>query len=235
MIYQEIAKAYNELFPVQKGFAEFICHRANPEKVLDLGCGPGLYLDQLRTKGHRVDGIELSSSLKEQAPPSVQSHIFLGDLAKPDQWLSKIPADFSLIYCIGNTLSYLNPQALEAITDTVYDLLQPGGKFVVQVVNWDKILSHDGYFEFPEKSIPQGVFRRHYTWEKPAETVAFELSLTSNQGTLKETHRLYPKCRETLLKSNEKAGFAHVDLMGNWDAQSWSVKSGSLIAVSTKL
>lgn len=237
MIYQKIASAYQELFPVQKGFIDFVLPEVGASPVLDLGCGPGLYLETWQNKDVESYGIELSPFLRAQSKESVRSSIICGDLEQPQRWIAYLPATFSLVYCIGNTLSYLDQDALKHLLKYVWQLLEPGGKFVFQTVNWPRIISdhhRDGMYAFPEKRISEGVFRRQYHWKPAAETVSFQLILEQKGQVLEESHTLFPKNPRLLRNLAGTDLFSQMDFLGNWKCESWSAQSESLIGVFTR-
>jgi SAM-dependent methyltransferase len=54
-----------------------------PQRVLDVGCGPGFLLELLRELGVDGDGIDFSPASLELAPQAVRSRIKLGDVTEP--------------------------------------------------------------------------------------------------------------------------------------------------------
>jgi SAM-dependent methyltransferase len=54
-----------------------------PERVLDLGCGPGFLMALLLELGVEVDGIDFSPSSLTLAPDSVRDRITIGDVTEP--------------------------------------------------------------------------------------------------------------------------------------------------------
>jgi SAM-dependent methyltransferase len=54
-----------------------------PQRVLDVGCGPGFLMLFLAELGIEVEGIDFSPSSRELAPPDVRDRILIGDVADP--------------------------------------------------------------------------------------------------------------------------------------------------------
>lgn len=54
-----------------------------PQRVLDLGCGPGALMALLAELGVDVDGVDFSPEARALAPESVRDRIFLGDVCGP--------------------------------------------------------------------------------------------------------------------------------------------------------
>jgi SAM-dependent methyltransferase len=54
-----------------------------PQKVLDMGCGPGALMALLDEIGVHADGIDFSHDIKALAPDSVRDRIIVGDVDVP--------------------------------------------------------------------------------------------------------------------------------------------------------
>ncbi len=109
-------------------------------RVLDLGCGPGEHARFLGAHGFEVVGVDASPSMIEKAQqvdsPSVS--FVGGDLADLG---SLVTGHFGGAICVGNTLPSLRtPGALRAMLRALRQLLLPGSTFVLQLLNYEKIL-----------------------------------------------------------------------------------------------
>jgi SAM-dependent methyltransferase len=66
-----------------------------PERVLDVGCGPGFLMLFLAELGIEVEGIDFSPSSSELAPAEVRERIVIGDVTE-----QHVPAQsFDLVIC----------------------------------------------------------------------------------------------------------------------------------------
>jgi SAM-dependent methyltransferase len=54
-----------------------------PERVLDMGCGPGVLMFLLDELGINVEGIDFAQSSKDLAPPEVRDRIRVGPVTEP--------------------------------------------------------------------------------------------------------------------------------------------------------
>jgi SAM-dependent methyltransferase len=54
-----------------------------PQKVLDLGCGPGFLMELLRELGVEADGIDYSPASLELAPAGVRDRMIIGEVTEP--------------------------------------------------------------------------------------------------------------------------------------------------------
>jgi SAM-dependent methyltransferase len=66
-----------------------------PQRVLDMGCGPGVLMYLLAELGVEADGIDFSPEIKALAPPEVQDRIIVGEVTEPH-----VPDDtYDLVIC----------------------------------------------------------------------------------------------------------------------------------------
>jgi SAM-dependent methyltransferase len=92
-------------------------------KVLDIGCGPGLYLKDFPSD-HILFGQDISSEMIHIASKELPNASFI----KGNIMDVELPTDFNLIYSIG-VLIYIPPSELEALISKIYNSLKPGGLF----------------------------------------------------------------------------------------------------------
>ena len=59
--------------------ARSLDERVEFETVLDVGCANGFLLEELRLRGHRVAGIEVSPAVHEVLPPELSEVVEVGD------------------------------------------------------------------------------------------------------------------------------------------------------------
>ena len=93
------------------------------ERVLDLGCGTGLLLEQLAANGALVTGLDSSASMVERARAAFpQFPLHVGDARD-----FSFPAPFHLVF--SNATLHWVPEA-DAVARSVARALRPGGRFV---------------------------------------------------------------------------------------------------------
>lgn len=107
------------------------------KRVLDAGCGPGIYSEQLIKNGADVTAIDASPKMIELAKQKLgnSAEVRLGDLSKPLDFLEN--SSFDII---------LSPLVLDYIEDwrgtfaEFYRLLRPSGRFIFSI--------HHPFFEY---------------------------------------------------------------------------------------
>lgn len=101
--------------------------------LLDLGCGPGVYAEQLAERGFSVTGIDLSQRSIEHARASAGRKGLQVEYIQDDYIRHAFDAASfdiaALIYC---DYGVLPPEARRALLARVRTLLRPAGRFVLE-------------------------------------------------------------------------------------------------------
>ena len=93
-----------------------------PERILDVGCGPGFLMYFLHELGVEVQGIDFSPSSRELAPPAVRDRITVGAVTEPHV----AEASYDLVVC-REVLEHLT--VLE-VRRTVAELCRASSRYV---------------------------------------------------------------------------------------------------------
>ncbi len=115
---------------------EWIVNIAPPEKypkLLDLGCGPGLYAERFYQKGYKVTGIDYSRRSLAYARKSAteKNHEINYLYQNYLEFYSKEEFDIiTLIYC---DFCVIPDDDRKELLKNIYQALKPGGKFIVDV------------------------------------------------------------------------------------------------------
>ncbi len=108
---------------------EFIAGEAG-HRLLDLGCGPGLYTERLAAKGYQVTGIDFNRKAIEYA----EKHSAGGVTYLHGDYIKSFPAgefdSIIMIYCDMGTHS---PASRDQLLRHCHRALAPGGKLIFDV------------------------------------------------------------------------------------------------------
>lgn len=102
-------------------------------RILDLGCGHGSLLAVAKQQGYcQLAGIDISPAQVKQAQALGLNEVTLGDA---QQHLETRQANSLDLVVSFDQLEHLNKAELLAITDAVWRVLKPGGRWLIHVPN----------------------------------------------------------------------------------------------------
>lgn len=205
--YTDFAGHYDKIFPVRESTWRFL-DRWLPEsgEVLDLGCGVGHYSGRLAASGRSCLGLDLDPGMVGRAEAAYPQARFL-IMGLEDIGVLE-PASRDGIVCIGNVLPHLPAVRLEEFLDSVRRLLRPGGRWILQTVNFDPLMHLDEHafrdLEVPEEKL---VFHRRYQTRHDGN-ITFRTRLARAGQTLFSGETiLYPRLSHQYRALHRAAGF----------------------------
>ncbi|MBC8059262.1 MAG: class I SAM-dependent methyltransferase [Clostridiaceae bacterium] len=240
--YKELSAVYDIIFPKDKVTLEFlVVNLKEKSKVLDLACGTGTYAIAIGEKGHEVIGVDLDEAMIGLAKDKTSYdnvHFYEANMLE----LHKIIKDetFDLIYCIGNSLVHLNDiEKIEKFACDIYSRLENQGEFIVQIINYDRILIND-IKELPtiDRS-QQGIkFVRKYRVAEEEKIINFDTELIISKTLSVERYEnsvpLLPLKSNELLRILMKAGFSKIGIHGAFSNQELNADSYSVVMRAVK-
>jgi len=213
-MYNQIVSIYSEIFPTNEDFVAFItaCLGPSGSSVLDLGCGPGDYVDLFSKSGYRVAGIDSSQLMIEHARKTKQGAFYPYSFEE----IGKLEESFHCIFSIGNSLSYLPGKQRQGFLAHIFSMQKEGGKLVVQVINWDQYLL-SGFKDFDVKTLRDGrKFHRRFE-RTPEDVVLFHTELRLGEKILEAwSAPLYPIISENFKKELAYAGYSISGIYGDY-------------------
>lgn len=228
--YSDFAGHYEKIFPFRQGTFAFLDRWLPKEgRVLDVGCGTGLYCRELARTGRDCLGIDLDPGMIAEAEEHHPQGAFriLGMTE-----VGLLPAGrFAAIYCIGNVLPHLPAGRLAAFLMDIRQLLAPGGVWIFQTVNFDPILGQQEY-AFPERHLPEDdlTFLRWYE-DIRVDRLCFHTTLLRAGAEVFDGEVvLYPRTSVDYLLAHRNSGFAKVAHFADFGGRGFSPQeySGSV-------
>jgi len=145
-----------------------------PSKLLDLGCGPGFYIEKLSLLGHQCTGVDFSPASVDYARCHCkESQIVLGDIRN-----TFFGDEYDLVMLLFGELNVFPPDDFQRILDKAYASLKQGGILLIEVSLLDAVkksgcapprwyTSDKGglYALFSDK--PHGTLVENHWFEKP--------------------------------------------------------------------
>ena len=244
-LYESIADYYDEIFLLKQTRLDFLeSFLKNKLKILDIGCATGELAIALAKKGHQVTGIDLDEKMIRLARSKAekQSLSFEPGGAPPFyvKDMTRIGEDFSggtfdAVLCFGNTLVHLeNPEKIKELFIGIKKILKGGGIAVLQIVNYDRVLSAK-IKELPLLENENFVFRRRYDYDEERHRIGFITDLKIKKGgkVIKNSENLYPLTFKELKHALDWAGFSKKQFYGSETGAPYDKTSPALIAAVT--
>lgn len=238
--YEMIGRYYNDLFPPSTAQIEFLSQLLEPEStVLDMGCATGGYAMALAERGHRVTAADLDEDMVQQlVRESERRQLKIKALTMDLRNISQMTETYDLIYCIGNTLVHLEDLSeVRHFVKGAYDLLKPGGKLVIQSVNYDRVL-RDQVQKLPDivrEKPPLTFIRRYHHVDGVIEFIG-ELTLDDPDGEQKwqAQTKLLPILKEDLQGIFEELDFSAINCFGDFKKSTFNLESPALVTLTVK-
>ena len=233
-MYNQIVTVYDQLFPLNQGFLDFISpYLGEPgASLLDLGCGPGDYVGLFSRQGYRATGIDSSQEMIRYARAHHQGNFYPYSFLQ----VKRLDARFKCAYCIGNSLSYLANRELSVFLGMLTKRLMDEAVFVLQLVNWERF-RQTGDYNFSVKTLADGrTFHRRYE-KTTEERVIFHTELRSGDTVESAwTASLYPKYRQSTVMVLKSVGLNVIDIYGDYRKTPYAPDaSPAMIVVSQKI
>jgi len=182
-------------------------------EILDLGCGHGRIANRLARRGCRVTGLDLSETFlrrarRDAAAAGVTVEYLHGDM-RDMTWSRR----FDRVVNWGNAFGFFEDADDRKVLARVAEALRPGGRFVLETVNYPRYLRDYGPTSAVEHNGDLVVDRRRFD---PLTSRSIATRITFRDGELRRepsSHRVhtFPELRDWL----HAAGFSAVDGYGD--------------------
>ena len=106
--------------------------RGTADRILDLGCGPGLYAARLARLGHRCVGIDFSPAAIDHARSVARNEGLDCEFLQQDVRQADFGSNFGLVLFIYGELNVFRPQEAADILRRASDCLRPGGRLLLE-------------------------------------------------------------------------------------------------------
>ena len=199
-----------------------------PEKrVIDLGCGPGLYANRLARTGADVTGVDFSPRSIEYAREQAERDGLAIDYRLGDYLVLEIEPGYDLATMIMCDYCALSPDQRSRLLRRVGDLLKPGGAFLFDVYSlayfktWEEMAAYgagmmDGFWS----TEPYFGFQNTFKYE--AQNVVLEKYLIVERERSSEYFNWFQHYSvESLTAEVEAAGLVVDEVFGDVAGESF--------------
>ena len=195
-----------------------------PSRILDLGCGPGLYAERLANRGHRVHGIDFSpASIRHAQETAVSGDLELtyehGDIRTVEYG-----DGFDLAMLIYGELNVFRREDALAILAKARAALGPGGRLIIEPHTVEAVRAR-GNSPRSWYAVESGLFsdRPHVVleesfWDESHTIATHRWYVIDIQTAAVECHadamQAYTDAEHVALL--EEVGFGSVELRADW-------------------
>lgn len=237
--YEILARHYDDIFPLSPAAVAFLSDGLEiGAKVLDAACGTGTYAIALAGKGLQTVGVDIDESMVAIAEAKAvmldaDADFIVSDMMDIDLVCTD---EMDMIFCIGNSLVHLKDrkQAQDFIS-TCCGLLKPGGRIILQIINYDRILDESitslPTIEVKDKDI---TFVRNYKLDQDTMKIEFRSKLRVGPEEEGSSVMLLPLRRSELEEMLESAGFKSIESFGGFDGSAWDKSKLPLVMRAIK-
>ena len=110
-------------------------------ELLDIGCGYGRHAIELGQRGFRVTGLDLSLPLLIRAADEAQRRGLSVNFVHADMREMTYDSQFAAAYCVLTSFGYFDEETNLRVASSICRALKPGGRFLVEAINRDYIVS----------------------------------------------------------------------------------------------
>ena len=232
MDYAAWARAYSDIFPYSEQKAMFLKTHLKPGRLADIGCADGSYAIALAKEGNLVEGYDITKELIDIAIHRAKNNDNVS-FNVLDMRAFLATNRYDSIYSIGNTLVHLKDiESIKKVIKQCYQSLKPGGRFIVQIVNYERILSKE-IKTLPTLEGAHHMMQRRYSFNET--TINFKTILQVGSESHENTVELYPLKKHQLELLAFDAGFIHGEFYSGFNDTPFNSNDAfALVAVFEK-
>lgn len=227
--YSAYARLYDQIFPFDSRKFNLIKAVMREGPLLDLGCATGSYVRAFQREGIDTMGVDLDEEMILQAKQKAREENLKATFVQADMLDLTLAQKFKGVFSIGNTLVHLSSiDAISRMIEKMHDWLDDGGKCLVQIINYDRILSQH-ITELPKIKNGDLLFIRRYIHQ--AHTIDFHTHLYDRDLSIQSHARLIPLRSYEIRHMIEKAGFRDITMYGDYQRSRFEAESSMFLIV----
>lgn len=234
--YNVLSKYYDVIFTKDENTVNFLKEDLKiNSNILDVACGTGTYSIALGEQGNKVQGMDLDEEMINKAiGKNHNSNVsfIVGDMLKLENIYEAY--SFYKVFCIGNSLVHLSTkEEIEKAIEQMYKVLKKEGTLVIQIINYDRILSKN------IKALPtilreeQGVeFVRRYELNGEGKIIFLgQINIEEDGNSYENGVELIPLQSEELKQMLLKIGFKNIEFYGSFKKETYNKEESYALVV----
>lgn len=196
------------------------------ERVLDLGCGWGRHLAELKRRGfENLVGVDVQGAFLE---PLDGVAMLKGDAARLE-----FEAEFDAVYCAFSAL-LSTPDAAPQVFSSVAEALKPGGRFLFDVTNRERLVQADSSRSWRGgDGLPWVLEETFFDLLTGAQTICQRRLFADGHSDERTLTRFHYTLAE-LARLLQNAGLAVTDVYGDWQLSPYTAASPRTLLIARK-
>lgn len=203
--------------------------------VLDLACGSGRHAIGMAARGHAVTGVDFNAHYLALARDAAGRAGVSVDWRQGDMRRLDFAGKFDGVYSYFTSFGYFSDEENESVLAGVARALRPGGRFLLDVVNRDRMLTHPQQRTWSQRE-DGALLMEEFTLEIVGSRVMSRQTLIEPGGGArvnKEYELRAYTCAE-LTALMRRHGLEVDRVFGGADASEYSSESRRLILLATR-
>ena len=191
--------------------------------VTDLGCGPGLYAEEITRRGGTVTGLDFSENSLAHARKHAETEHLAITYRQADYLKDPLPTDQDVFMLIYGDLCPLSPENRHLLMQKIRKSLKPGGVFICDIfapVGFDRRTENQGIEHHPDGGFwaPGDHFVLNASFLYPDMKLGLD---RYRVVTAKDNHEVYNWMQyfdpDAIASEIREAGFAEVSAFDLYD------------------
>lgn len=193
-------------------------------RVLDLGCGPGLYLMRLARMGHVARGIDFSPASVAYARDTVKAQFVEFEVTEGDLREAPFGGSYDLVMMLFGEINVFRPEHASDIVRRSAQALQAGGRLLIEVSSYEAVrekVRPPSWYSAPAGlwSDRPHVVLRESSWNDQTQTCTTRYFVIDAQSHIVSryaaTYQAYSEdgVRELLTR----CGFVNPEIVAGWE------------------
>ena len=207
----------------EKPFFEGIIATNNVKNILDIGCGTGHHAQLFSGMVPSVTAIDPYKDMIDFAAANIikSGNVTLLNAGFED-FMEKVPGNFDMVTCLGNTLPLLGTRrAVKLALKNARKKLNKGGIAVFQFLNFEPgMIEKNRYYQpkSAKKDDKQYIFMKHFEYGKintRADFIIIEIDREGNISNFYNRSSFFCTLRKNIfIKMAINSGYKKVELLG---------------------
>jgi SAM-dependent methyltransferase len=203
--------------------------------VLDLGCGYGRHANALAQRGFAVTGLDFNAHYLDIAAQEASTAGVSVTWRTGDMRALGFDREFDGVYSFFTSFGYYDDEENELVIDGIARALKPGGRFLIDMVNRDGILTHPDHRTWSQRE-DGALFMEEVSLDLAASRVVSRQQLIDPRGgprVIKEYSLRVYTCAE-LAALLRRHGLRVLEVWGGAGRESYSAESRRLVLLSER-